>query len=148
MAPGENTHREMATLTLKAEREAFSILKDNLEKIFDRYNLPQKLRRHILISADEIVTNIASYAYCDSKVVGDILITVSVTEEPKTVTISFRDSGIPYDPLKNPPPNLDLPLSERKIGGLGIFLTKKLMDRVEYHHDGLFNILTLIKTIE
>ena len=66
-------------------------------------------------------------------------------EDPLTITLSFIDSGIPFDPLAKPDPAKKRPLSQAKRGGLGIFLTKKFMDEVSYAYQDGKNILTIRK---
>ena len=59
----------------------------------------------------------------------------------------LSDSGTPYDPLKKPDPDLTLPLDKKPIGGLGIYMTKKSMDKVSYEYQDGKNILTLEKKL-
>ena len=72
---------------------------------------------------------------------------VEVSEEPVTVMITFVDHGIPYDPLAKEDPDIKLPADEREVGGLGIFMTKKIMDDVTYTYKDGKNILTLKKNL-
>lgn len=72
---------------------------------------------------------------------------VAVSDEPVSVTITFVDHGVPYDPLARRDPDLTLPAEERDIGGLGIFLTKQIMDDVSYEHCHGQNILRIKKTV-
>jgi anti-sigma regulatory factor (Ser/Thr protein kinase) len=72
---------------------------------------------------------------------------VEISEDPLTVTITFVDHGIPYDPLAKEDPDLSLSAEDREIGGLGIFMTKKLMDDVSYDYIDGRNILTLKKNL-
>ena len=64
---------------------------------------------------------------------------------PNSVSITFIDHGIPYDPLKKADPDVTLSAEERNIGGLGVFLTKKLTDDVRYEYRNGQNILTMTK---
>jgi serine/threonine-protein kinase RsbW len=57
--------------------------------------------------------------------------------------IEIIDWGIPFDPLSVPEPDINVPIEDHTIGGLGIFFTKKVMDEVQYRRDGQSNILTL-----
>ena len=68
-------------------------------------------------------------------------------DDSVTVTITFIDRGVPYDPLAKEDPDVTLSAQERKIGGLGIFMTKKAMDDVSYEYKDGQNILTLIKNL-
>ena len=66
--------------------------------------------------------------------------------ENNTIKIVLIDYGAPYDPSVVPVPDIKADLSERKIGGLGIFLMRKLMDEVHYDpRSDKSNILTMIK---
>ncbi|MBP5247976.1 MAG: ATP-binding protein, partial [Fibrobacter sp.] len=59
--------------------------------------------------------------------------------------ITFIDHGVPFDPLARPDPDTTLSAAERQIGGLGIFMVKKTMDKMEYSREGEKNILTIEK---
>ena len=97
----------------------------------------------IEIAIDEIFSNIARYAYPKKK--GKA--TVRVETIGRTLVLTFMDSGIPYDPTAKSDPDTSLPVEERPIGGVGIFLVKKMMDAVEYRYEDGHNILTLKKTL-
>ena len=68
-------------------------------------------------------------------------------EASRVASITFIDSGIPYDPLMKPDPDVTLSAEEREIGGLGIYLAKKATDKMEYRREEDQNILTIYKTI-
>ena len=100
------------------------------------------------LCAEEIFVNIAHYAYKDKLpegVSGQAWITC--TYENELLTIIFRDQGIPFNPLDRADPDITLSAEERSIGGLGIFLTKKYMNTVEYRYENGENILTMKKMI-
>lgn len=96
------------------------------------------------VCTEEIFVNVASYAYAPDT--GMITVTADGSEDPVTVTITFIDSGTPFDPLAKPDPARKRPLSLAKKGGLGIFLTKRLMDEVSYACQDGKNVLTIRKT--
>ena len=100
------------------------------------------------VAAEEIFVNIAHYAYKDKLpdgVFGQAMITCIYENE--LLTISFRDQGVPFNPLARPDPDITLSAEDRSIGGLGIFLTKKYMDSVDYRYENEENILTMKKMI-
>ena len=97
------------------------------------------------IAVEEIFVNIAHYAY--SPEVGKATIRVEVQPEPPTVVLTFLDQGVPYDPLAKADPDVSLSAEERQVGGLGIFMTKKLMDDVVYKYQDGKNVLTLKKKL-
>ena len=63
------------------------------------------------------------------------------------MTLTFIDRGIPFDPLEKPDPDVLLSAEEREIGGLGIFMTKKVMDELRYEFNDGQNILTMKKRL-
>ena len=99
---------------------------------------------NIQLATDEAASNIIEHAYDG---VTDGLLELSCGMEGDAIKIILIDHGEPYDPDSIPMPDLKADLSERKIGGLGIFLMRKLMDEVHYesHPKKNSNILTMIK---
>ena len=118
---------------------------ENIDKVLDFVSkhieeCSVKIQNQISIAIDEIFSNIARYAYHPE--VGLVIVRIAVDED---ITIEFEDSGIEYDPLATKDPDLSLSLEEREIGGLGIFILKKLMDTVEYNRIGDKNVLLIRK---
>ena len=125
---------------------------ERLQEVIDFVNArlasvecPPKAQMQMELAVEEIFVNIAHYAYAPSK--GTATVRVEVSDDPVEVTITFIDRGVPYDPLQKADPDVTLSSEERKIGGLGIFMTKKVMDGVSYEYKDGQNILTLKKTL-
>ena len=97
------------------------------------------------IVVDEIFSNIANYAYKDGK--GSVKVVCDYDVPSKIFSMTFIDSGVEYNPLNAPEPDVKLPLEKRRIGGLGIFIVKKFMDKLVYRRKGNENILTLVKKV-
>ena len=135
----------MKEITVKAVRENLAEVLGFIEAELEQADCPIKAQMQTGVAAEEIFVNIASYAYPDGA--GSATVRMEITGEPKTAVITFIDSGIPYDPLAKPDPDVTLSAEERGIGGLGIFMTKKLMDEVTYSYEGGHNILTLKKQL-
>ena len=135
---------ETATLTVPARREAFAALSAWLEARLAPLNPSPKARRQLLVAADEILTNVASYAY-PPDAPGELQVTLR--HAAGALSLTFADRGTPYDPLTAPPPDLTLPLAERAPGGLGLLIVRKTMDAVDYRRDGDRNVLTLTKRL-
>lgn len=132
-------------ITLPAEVEHIGQATDFINEQLRHMNCPKKLQTQIDTAVDEILSNIAYYAYGESK--GNMTIRVEEASEPLGVILTFIDSGTPYNPLDKADPDVTLSAEEREIGGLGIFLVKKLMDEVNYQYSEGQNILTLRKNI-
>ncbi|MBR4655839.1 MAG: ATP-binding protein [Oscillospiraceae bacterium] len=104
-----------------------------------------KLRMQLDLAVEEIFINICSYAYAPD--VGDAEIRVRSLEEPAAVVVVFSDGGVPYNPLEKEDPDVTVLASERQVGGLGIFLTKQVMDELRYEYRDGKNLLTLVKRL-
>jgi serine/threonine-protein kinase RsbW len=100
----------------------------------------QKRLNEIELSTEEALVNIFNYAYPQGP--GDVEITCKLDDSH--FIIEIIDSGVPFDVSKLPDPDISLDIDERKIGGLGIFLMRKLMDEVRTTREGGRNILSLV----
>jgi anti-sigma regulatory factor (Ser/Thr protein kinase) len=133
-------------LIVPADRGEFATLQQWLLSIAAELDMQERIRKQLMICCDEIFTNIASYAYTDGN--GSVTVTVEFVSETKSLRIIFSDSGIAFNPLEISEPDTSSALSERKVGGLGMFMVKKMMDSVEYCRQDGKNILTLTKCLE
>ena len=98
---------------------------------------------NIQLATDEAASNIIEHAY---EGVSDGILELSCGMLDDTIKIVLTDHGEPFDPGSIPMPDLKADLTERKIGGLGIFLMRKLMDEVHYEpREDKSNVLTMIK---
>ena len=111
----------------------------------DGYQCPKRTQTAICVALEETFVNIARYAYGDGT--GEVGVGIGFDEDSRTVTFRMTDKGTPFDPLQKSDPDITLSADEREIGGLGIFITKKTMDRVSYAYENGENILTMIKKI-
>jgi serine/threonine-protein kinase RsbW len=95
------------------------------------------------LAADEAASNIIEHAYEGT---ADGVIQITCDMRGIEIVITMHDDGKPFDPSKVKQPNLKANLSERQIGGLGLYLMRKLMDKVEYQSTpGAGNLLTMRK---
>ena len=93
------------------------------------------------VVVEELVLNIVDYANSD-------YLDVEIIRDEKCITLRFHDGGIPFNPLEKEEPDFTIPLEDRKIGGLGIFMVIKYMDTVTYERTGEENILTVRKNVK
>ena len=135
-----------AQLTVPADRSEFPLLQQWLSSIAAELDIQDRIKKQLLISCDEVFTNIASYAYPEGS--GSVEIAIEFVAEKRNLRIIFSDSGIAFDPLAISEPDTGAALSERKIGGLGMFMVKKMMDSIEYFRKDGKNILILTKCLE
>jgi anti-sigma regulatory factor (Ser/Thr protein kinase) len=132
------------SVVLKNQRSEVRRLGSLLEHFADANGLSDDDRFAINLVLDEVVINIIKYAYGDDREHG---IEVALHLDGETLTIDVRDDGRPFDPLALPPPDLDLPIEKRPIGGLGVFLVRSTMETVRYRRDGDRNVLTMTRTM-
>lgn len=98
---------------------------------------------NIQLATDEAASNIIEHAYEN---ITDGILELSCGMQGDAITIILIDRGESFDPSEVPLPDLKADLSDRKIGGLGIFLMRKLMDEVHYEpKSDKSNVLTMIK---
>lgn len=96
------------------------------------------------IVIDEILSNIISYGYQDGKV---HKIHVTFAFDGSKIKLSFRDDGLPFNPLKKKIPEVSLVGDDPQVGGLGIKLVKNLADDFEYRRVNNFNQLQITKYV-
>lgn len=131
-------------LTLDAKVEKLNTVLEFLEEEMNRYEVPMRTQIQLNVAVEEIFVNIAYYAYAPSS--GTATIKIKCIEDPRSLVITFIDSGMEYNPLEREDPDVTLPAEERQIGGLGIYMVKKSMDSMEYERKDDQNVLTIRKT--
>ncbi|MBU0971235.1 MAG: ATP-binding protein [Proteobacteria bacterium] len=131
------------TLVLSATLENLEPLIAHARSFATDNGMDPKLVYQVELSLEEVLVNVISYAYPQGSQ-GNVAVNCS-WEVCQGLTIEVVDYGDAFDPLAKPDPDTSLSLDERSIGGLGIFLTKKMMDKVTYDRCQGKNILTMIK---
>lgn len=135
----------MKEMTLPAVVENIAQVTDFVNAQLEEICCPMKAQVQIDIAIDELFGNIAQYAY--NPETGPATVRVEVSDAPISVTITFMDHGVPYDPLQKEDPDITLSAEERGSGGLGIFMVKKTMDEITYEYKDGQNILRIRKDI-
>lgn len=93
----------------------------------------RKFDMEIRLICEEVMTNTINYAY--GQETGNIQVGYGWDSSQGMITIVVRDQGIAFDPTKKEDPDITLDIMERQIGGLGIFMVKKLSDSVVYSRE-------------
>ena len=106
-------------------------------------NCPLLKRHHIMIITDEIFSNIVRHS--DSKDGDTVKVMIQMEEDPRSAVITFVDSKSPFNPLSAAEPDVTAEAKDRKVGGVGLFMMKKLVDDVSYDYRDGQNILTIRK---
>jgi serine/threonine-protein kinase RsbW len=112
-----------------------------VEQALDKYGVAGEARGHICVAIDEAVTNVVMYAYPQEK--GTVRI--SMERQGDRIIIEIVDSGIPFNPLNHPVPDVNASIETRMVGGLGIHLTRHMMDELNYRRADNKNYFTMTK---
>jgi len=120
-------------------------VKEHFDTFAEHYGIPDHIRLKMHVVIDELLMNIISYAYLDDES-HDICIKVELSAD--RLKVSMVDDGIPFNPLGIETPDTELSLEEREIGGLGIHLIRKMMDRVSYRRSIEKNVISVVKFLE
>jgi len=134
----------MKELTVEAIVEQIETVTEFVNAELEKLDCPMKARIQLDIAIDEIVSNIAYYAYGEKT--GTVTVRIEALQEENGVQLMFLDSGVPYDPLTRQDPDISAEIEERKEGGLGIFLVRKTMDDMKYEYKDGQNRLTIRKS--
>jgi serine/threonine-protein kinase RsbW len=121
---------ERLDLVLPSRLSELADLMDRVEAFFAAHGLPVAFAQTFSLAIDEIFTNIVEYAHEDA---GPHPVAVSLIRAGDWIEAEVTDSGRAFDPLSAPVPDTVSGVEDRPIGGLGIFLVRKLMDKVEYN---------------
>lgn len=133
-------------IVLTATQDNFVKEATQLETFLEECGCSPVLLNKILICNEEIFINIVNYAYVDH--VGDVSVEMDVDEAGKEITVKYKDSGVPYNPLLKTDPDVTLSAEERNVGGLGIFMVKEMMDDVAYAYIDGFNVFSMKNKIK
>lgn len=130
------------SLTVTADLNNLTDIYRFVEQTAATLGLESSVIYEVKLAVDEAATNIIVHGYKDQG--GNIEIEISQKED--ALIVQLRDEAVPFDPTSVPPPDLTKPLTERAIGGLGVYLMQQTMDEVNYGVTSSGgNELTLIK---
>lgn len=142
MKDGKTNNMELA---VKSRTENLSDIRDFISSNAHKAGLSTEVIENVILAVDEACTNIIKHAY-KSYPDGEILI--KVIYDNKKFTVIIVDYGNSFDPNVVPDPDLKKYYNERRIGGLGMYLMKSLMDEVEYTSiPGKYNQVVLAKNL-
>ena len=119
------------------DQESVSKVSDFLDGCVEEYEIPMRVGYSLKIVADEIFSNIVHYS-------GAKTAEILFRNDADTVTLIFRDSGLPYNPMEADEPDITAGVEERAIGGLGLFMVKKMAEHVAYEYVSGQNQMTVV----
>ena len=137
--------KSKVSFKLKSKLSELDNLCQQVERFGKSNGLSSKCIFEANLALDELFTNIISYGFNDKK---EHIIEITIALKNNTLVFNIEDDGIPFNPTEADAPDMECTIEDCKIGGLGIYLAKNLMDEVCYQRCNEKNILTLKKNID
>lgn len=137
--------KDHISFKLKNKLSELSALCRQVEAFAKERNLSLKDTLEIQLCLEEHFTNIITHGYTDAET---HRIDVTLAVEGENFIVRIEDDGVPFNPNETPAPDLQCRLEDRKIGGLGVYLTRQYMDRVAYERRRDKNIVVMTKKIQ
>jgi len=123
------------------KRSTVSATLDSLEAVAEfvmaaaaAAGLDKRESYRLRLAVDEIATNIIVHGYVEAGLQGALELCADIDE--RTLTLSIEDTGVAFDPRQAAVPETDLPLEQRPIGGLGVYLAMRSVDEFLYERVG------------
>lgn len=104
----------------------------------EAHKVPAAVRRSVSVALDELLNNSLAYGSASE-------VSIDVELQTDRLRVTLSDDGRPFNPLDQAAPDTGLSIEERPIGGLGIHLTREVMDEMVYHRRADRNVITLAK---
>jgi serine/threonine-protein kinase RsbW len=128
---------------LPAQPDSVREFKEKVKAVGLAMGFSEEVLFRIELALEEVLVNIVNYAYSEQEQPGWVDVECRA-ESATRLMLEVRDGGKPFNPLELEQPDTGLPVSERDIGGLGVFLTRKMADQLSYEREGGVNRLTLV----
>ena len=133
---------ELLQFSVVNDLREIAVAADKIEEFCSVKGIPPATAYAVNLSVDELLTNTISYGYEDSE---EHRIDLMIRLDGDRLAIEISDDGVAFEPDSAEEPDTDAPIEDRPIGGLGIFLTRQMMDSFDYRRDEGRNIVTLTK---
>jgi anti-sigma regulatory factor (Ser/Thr protein kinase) len=131
-------------IALNGHLDEISVLAAKLHEASQYFSLSQEIENQLNLILEELYTNSVNYGFKDTS---DPKVMIELWLDQSKLEFTYQDNGQAFNPLEINDPDLTLSLDDRPIGGLGIFFIKTLTNQVEYHYDGHFNHIKMLKKI-
>lgn len=138
----QSTHNRCC-ITIKNQMNEFTQVVKTIDRVCCNWNVSSKVIDQLNLAIEEAVSNIVFYAYTDSN---EHKIAIDIINNTDNITVQISDDGKDFNILEvDNEVDIHASADEREIGGLGIYILKKMVDSVEYQRKGNMNVLKLIK---
>ena len=124
-------------ISVTPDKDSIKTVTEFMESTLEEWKVPMKVANKVQIAVDEIYSNIVYYS-------GATNAKITVTASDEKLSLLFEDDGTPYDPTTAKEPDVTLSAEERDVGGLGIFMVKKMAASIHYENTDGKNVLTVV----
>lgn len=132
---------EQITIAIPNSMDGVTTLAKKAQAFVEHHQIPPRATYATELTLEEMVTNVIKYGY-DDKLKHEILVRMAVNKD--TLALTIEDDGHEFDPTAAPDPDTTQPLSERKIGGLGIHLVRSMVQSMTYRRENGRNFLDIL----
>lgn len=129
------------TLRMDGDLESLSSAARDLESFMEKSGAPQRDRYVVSLAFEELATNVVKYGFDEGSEPQPV--DISLEAGPEALTLTLTDSGREFNPLESEEPELDAPVEDREVGGLGLHLVRRMADSLSYKRENDRNILTV-----
>jgi len=136
--------KKLVSLVIKNDLAELARVSELVEDIGQKHGVPAEALYAVNLALEEILANVISYGYADQ---GEHQIIVRFDVEAGDFVVEIEDDARPFNPLAAAAPKVEAPLAEKPLGGLGLHLTRTMMDGMAYRREREKNILTMRKKI-
>jgi anti-sigma regulatory factor (Ser/Thr protein kinase) len=126
------------TITYKASLDVLEPIRELLTQIGQEVGLSKKKTYNLCLAVDEIATNVIRHGYMEADVT-DGMFDLTIEKTGNQLVVSIEDTGRPFNPLEHDLPteeDLNIPLEDRPIGGLGVMIARQSVDEFKYEFSG------------
>ncbi len=127
----------MKPLVVPARLESLAEIRKHVQAAAAEAGLDKKDVYRLALAVDEVATNIVTHGYAEAGREGTVDVMTDADDEH--LTVALEDNGVAFDPTGIPAPDIDQPVDERKVGGMGIFLAIRGVDAFRYQRVGSRN---------
>ncbi|MFD2530925.1 ATP-binding protein [Gracilimonas halophila] len=136
--------KQIKTLSVEASTEHLAEVRDFVAAHAENIGLTQKDISEIRLAVDEAYTNIIKHAYKNTP---KEKVNIEIGSDSDHLWITLMDKGKSFDPSSYTEPDLMKRIKEKKRGGMGVYLIRKLMDQVQYNRKGHTNVIRMVKNL-
>ncbi len=116
-------------------------LNTSLEAVLARHGIDAGARADVRLIVEELAGNAIAYGGGDGRDMGQHELSVDISREADLLTLRFRDQGAPFDPLSAQTPDLEADILDRPLGGLGLYLIRRIAESMRYERIDDCNLL-------